>query len=130
TDIGLLIYLLGIDNPSQIERDPLYGSIFENLVVTEALKARYNQGEAHNLYYFRTSKGNELDLIYKKGRDLIPIEIKSAMTFHQDFTKGIRFFKQLSRESARGVVIYSGELVYESEDYRLINYVDTSSVIT
>jgi len=130
TDIGLLIYLLGIDRPSQIERDPLYGSIFENLVITEALKARYNRGEAHHLYYYRTSKGNELDLIYKKGRELIPIEIKSSMTFHRDFIKGINFFNGISNNCAKGVVIYSGKLVYESEDYNLINYMDTASVVS
>jgi len=130
TDIGLLIYILGIDKPSQIERDPLYGSIFENLVITEALKARYNQGEAHNLYYYRTSKGNELDLIYKKGRELVPIEIKSSMTFHRDFIKGIRFFNDLSKSTTKGFVIYSGELVYESTDYNLINYIDTAAIFT
>ena len=128
TDIGLLIYLLGIENPSQIERDPLYGSIFENLIITEALKARYNQGEAHNLYYYRTSKGNELDLIYKKGRELVPIEIKSSMTFHRDFIKGISFFNNLSKNTAKGFVIYSGELAYESENYNLINYVNTDLI--
>jgi len=130
TDIGLLIYLLGIEKPSQIERDPLYGSIFENLVITEALKARYNQGEAHNLYYYRTSKGNELDLIYKKGRALVPIEIKSSMTFHRDFIKGIKFFNGLTKNSSKGFVIYSGELVYESTDYDLINYIDTAAIFT
>ena len=130
TDIGLLIYILGIDKPSQIERDPLYGSIFENLVITEALKTRYNQGEAHNLYYYRTSKGNELDLIYKKGRELVPIEIKSSMTFHRDFIKGISFFNDLSKSTTKGFVIYSGELVYESTDYNLINYIDTAAIFT
>ena len=130
TDIGLLIYILGIDKPSQIERDPLYGSIFENLVITEALKTRYNQGEAHNLYYYRTSKGNELDLIYKKGRELVPIEIKSSMTFHRDFIKGISFFNDLSKSTTKGFVIYSGELVYESTDYTLINYIDTAAIFT
>ncbi|MFK5950976.1 MAG: ATP-binding protein [Methylococcales bacterium] len=130
TDIGLLIYLLGIEKPSQIERDPLYGSIFENLVITEALKARYNQGEAHNLYYYRTSKGNELDLIYKKGRELVPIEIKSSMTFHRDFIKGISFFNKLSKSTNKGVVIYSGELVYEATEYKLLNYINTATIFT
>jgi len=106
----------------------LYGSIFENLVITEAFKARYNQGEAHNLYYFRTSKGNELDLIYKRGRELVPVEIKSSMTFHRDFIKGISFFNKLSNNNARGFVVYSGEMAYESENYNLINYVDTDLI--
>ena len=67
TDTGLLSYLLGIEKVSQLERDPLFGNIFENLVILEAIKDRYNQGLDHNLYFYRTTKSNELDLIYKKG---------------------------------------------------------------
>jgi uncharacterized protein len=40
TDVGLLSYLLDIENPQQIVRDPLLGNKFENLVVLELLKAR------------------------------------------------------------------------------------------
>ena len=41
-DTGLAAYLLGIETPEQMQRDPLMGNLFENLVVCEALKARYN----------------------------------------------------------------------------------------
>ena len=40
TDVGLAAHLLDISSPSQVERDPLLGGLFENLVVIEALKAR------------------------------------------------------------------------------------------
>ena len=57
-DVGLAAFLLGIENNNQISRDPLRGSLFENMVIVEALKFRFNQGKKSNLYFFRDSKGN------------------------------------------------------------------------
>jgi len=62
-DVGLLVFLLGIEHPDQITRDPLVGGIFENMVVIELLKARLNRGAMANLYYYRDSNGNEIDLL-------------------------------------------------------------------
>jgi predicted AAA+ superfamily ATPase len=59
SDLGLLCYLLGIETEEQLTRDPLVGNIFENLIVLEALKTRFNQGLAANLYFFRDSHGND-----------------------------------------------------------------------
>ena len=86
-DTGLLCYLLGIEKPEHVTRDPLVGQLFENLIVLEALKARYNQGQIPNLYFYRDSHGNEIDLLYTGGRELIGIEIKSASTFASHFKK-------------------------------------------
>ena len=44
THVGLVCFLLGIRNASQVTRDPLVGSLFENLVVVECLKSRFNMG--------------------------------------------------------------------------------------
>ena len=76
TDTGLLAYLLDIEKARQVTRDPLVGNLFENLVVLEALKARYNQGLTPNLYFFRDSHGNEIDLLHKSANQLIGVEIK------------------------------------------------------
>jgi uncharacterized protein len=43
TDTGLLTYLLDISKQDQILRDPLVGSMFENLVVLEAVKSRFHR---------------------------------------------------------------------------------------
>ena len=57
TDVGLASYLLGIHTLPQIERDPLRGQLFENMVVMELYKYMLNRGSAQN----------EIDLIYKMG---------------------------------------------------------------
>ncbi len=56
TDVGPAAYLPGIDNVKQVARDPLIGSLFENMVVMEALKTRMNKGLEVNLYFYRDSR--------------------------------------------------------------------------
>ena len=90
TDVGLASYLLGIESPALAARDPLIGNLFENMVVIEALKARLNAGKEPELYFYRDNKGNEVDLLFRRNRQLIPIEIKSAMTFNPEFAKESR----------------------------------------
>ncbi len=128
TDIGLVSYLLGIDSPWQVSRDPLIGGLFENMVVMEALKSRLNLGLDSNIYFFRDNNGNEVDLIYKKHNDLIPVEIKSAMTYNENLTKGISYFQRISKKASRGFLVYAGNLNLEKENFRIINFKDTAEI--
>lgn len=87
-------WLLGIETAAQVERDTLVGSLFENMVVLEVLKARYNAGKMPNLYFYRDSNGNEIDLLLASGQELIGMEIKSASTWHSSFSKGLQHFSE------------------------------------
>ncbi len=108
TDVGLLCFLLGIREPDQVSRDPLVGAIFENLVVVECLKARYNKGQIADLYFFRDSNGNEVDLVWKEGSVLAAAEIKSSTTFSTSLLTGLRRFRKIVPAFARSYLIYSG----------------------
>lgn len=107
-DTGLVCALLGIQNPLQIQTHPLRGSLFENFVVGEFMKTQYNLGKQGQLYFWRDSKGNEIDLIIDKGDALYPIEIKSGQTITQAYFKGIDFWNKLTGTSG-GAVIYAGD---------------------
>lgn len=98
-DIGLASFLLGIENKNQISRDPLRGNLFENLVIAEILKYRFNEGKRSNLYFYRDSKGNEVDLLIVIGPDIFPIEIKAGMTITKNFFKGLKHFSKLFPEN-------------------------------
>lgn len=124
-DVGLACYLLGITEPEQIARDPLRGSLFENMVIMEFYKKQYNAGTNAELYFFRDNNQNEVDLILPKGRQLIPIEIKSAETFHPNFLHGLAFFNRINQsEQPTGYLIYAGDRTIEIKDYNVINYKD------
>lgn len=128
TDTGLLCYLLGIEKPEQVARDPAFGHLFENLVVMEALKARLNQGLDPNLYFFRDNNRQEVDLVYKKGRKLFPVEIKASMTWSQDFLRGIDYFRRTVPDSGKGTVIYSGELQPDLKAASVIHFKRTGEL--
>lgn len=64
------------------------GALFENFVISELLKRRYNQGLPSNLYFRRNNTGDEVDLVIEQGEQLIPVEIKSSQTFNTDFLAG------------------------------------------
>ncbi len=130
TEVGLASYLLGIEKPEHVSRDPLRGNLFENMVVMEALKARLNAGNDPNLFFFRDNKGNEIDLIFKHGRKIIPVEIKSSMTFNKDFAKSIEYFKGIASSAEKGKVIYSGKLAPETDGTQFMNFADTSNIFT
>jgi predicted AAA+ superfamily ATPase len=126
--VGLVCYLLGIESPEQVTRDPLLGGIFENMVVMEAVKTSLNKGLDPNVFYFRDNNRNEVDLIFKKQRMLIPIEIKAAMTFNEKLLKGIKYFQRTSDQAQKGYLIYSGDLIFENDSANVINFSDAYKI--
>ena len=123
TEVGLAASLLGIENVSQVARDPLLGGLFENLVVAEALKARYNLGkQLPGLYYFRVQGRNEVDLIIDNNRQLIPVEIKAGMTFDASFAKDIRAFLDFAEDCVDPTVIYAGDMTAAVRGVKFDNF--------
>jgi len=129
-ETGLLCYLLGIQNAQQVERDPLVGSIFENFVVTESLKGKANQGEDLNLYFFRDSNGNEIDMIDEYDRRLRGFEIKSSETYHKEFSKSLLRFEQSAQPFKKKYVIYSGESRTMANDIEAIHFAEVSELMS
>ncbi|MGI9229479.1 MAG: ATP-binding protein, partial [Gammaproteobacteria bacterium] len=108
-DVGLASFLLGLENEDHVHRDPLYGSLFENLIVMEVLKHRLHRGLRSNLHFYRDSNGNEVDLLLSFGRDLLPIEIKAGMTVNRDYFKGLDNFAKLFDLPRGAGLLYAGE---------------------
>ena len=130
TDVGLAANLLGIESSDQVWRDPLFGGLFENMVVADSLKTIYNQGRNQGLYYFRNQNGMEVDLLYEKNRNIIPIEIKAGATFDLSMGKNINLFQKLSDSIQKGYVVYSGDNQVSIEHLDFINFRELSSVFT
>lgn len=124
-DTGLLAYLLDIEEAAQVSRDPLMGQLFENLAVLEALKARFNRGKVPNLYFFRDSHGNEIDLLYKSGHKFTGIEIKAATTWNTSFKKGLQRFDAHLQTLEKRYVIYSGDSMAFSDGIEALNFTNS-----
>lgn len=108
-DVGLASYLIGIEDVGQIATHPLRGPLFENLVVTETLKHRFNRGRRANLSFFRDSQGLECDLLYETGLGFGAIEIKSGATISSSYFDGLNRVAELVPEINAKAVIYGGE---------------------
>jgi predicted AAA+ superfamily ATPase len=122
SDTGLACHLLAITSRNQARRDPLRGGLYENLVILEVLKARMNRGMRPELYFFRDTHGNEVDLVLREGNTLIPVEIKSASTFTRDFLKGIeRFRSVVGQRSTGGFVLYDGRERFTVKGTKVLN---------
>src|SRR5690606_18912849 len=109
-DTGLICFLLGIENEKQLETHPLRGAIFENLVVLEFLKDRYNQGKLPNLFFYRDKSQIEVYLKEEKGAELYAYEIKSAKAFTKSFVKSLDYFRKIV-----GTNVVSTQVIYDGE---------------
>jgi uncharacterized protein len=111
-DTGLLCALLEISNEKMLELHPQRGSIFENYIINEMIKQRYNMGLQSNLFFWRDSKGMEIDVIEQEGSKLLATEIKSGITMQDNFFKNLAYWNKLSGNKA-GRLIYAG-----NDDYK------------
>lgn len=120
-DTGIVSCLLGIENPAQMNRDPLMGQIFENLIVMEALKAEYDNNVIDSLFFFRNSNGVEVDIIHSRPEGKNIFEVKSAMTLNREFLKNIGAYSRKHGANASSV-IYAGEDCPEYLGSSFINF--------
>ena len=128
-DTGLASFLLDINDEKQMNTHPLRGSLFENFVISEFLKNRFNNGQTDNLFFFRDNTGNEVDLICDHGQKTDAVEVKSSQTIAPDFFKGLRFFSKLSGDIRNRIVIYGGDSSYVREDFHVTGWRDIGRVL-
>ncbi len=120
-DVGLAAWLLGIHTPEQVRFHAQRGALFETLVVTEFLKGRFNEGLPANLFYWRDSKGLEIDLIREEGEELEAIEIKSGQTIAPDsFTSLKRWLKLAGQSEAPARLIYGGDKALTNKNISIV----------
>lgn len=129
TEVGLASYLLGIETENQANRDPLRGNLFENLIVSEVLKSRLNKNQNPNIFYTRTEKGVEVDLIQKKEDILYPFEIKTSMTPTKSFSRHLLFFVDAEENAKNPRIIYTGQSYAQFNGVEYVNFKELEKYI-
>lgn len=128
-DVGLASYLIGIEQASQISTHPLRGVLFENMVVAEALKHRFNLGRRANLSFFRSSRGLECDLLFETARGIGAIEIKSGATVASDFFDALNAVEKLIPKISMKAVVYGGDERQSRSAGEAVSFVDLRDVL-
>lgn len=109
-DTGLVASLVGMTDPQQMNLHYLRGGLFENMVVMEMVKRCYAKGLEPQMYFWRDTNQNEVDLLVEEGTQLFAYEIKSGATVQPDFFKGLNRFAEMSGlPTSQLNVVYGGD---------------------
>ncbi len=129
TEPGLLTWLLQIETPQQVARDPLLGGVFENMVVIEAVKAAYNRGAPPQLSFYRDKSGFEIDLIREYQRRPLAIEIKAGSTYTAEMTGPLERFRSLVPDQAGAALLYGGDEQTVVNGITVAPYTETAKLL-
>lgn len=122
-DVGLACWLLGIRSAEVLSLHPQRGALFESLIVSEFLKARYNRGLPADLYFWRDNNGLEADLLFEYNGGLQTVEIKSGQTVTVDYIRaGQKSSRFAGEEALTPWLIYGGEQSYERSGVQVIGW--------
>lgn len=108
-DSGILHYLLNIKTKNELLGNPKLGVSWEGFVIEQLI---YLCGE-RNCYYWRTSAGAELDLLFLNGNEKIGFESKCTDTVK--ITKSIRIAIQ-DLNLRQLYVVYPGKDTYRIDE--------------
>lgn len=89
-DTGLAAWLLRYPDATSLEVGPQSGALFENLVILECLKHKENHLHNCELFFYRDSNGNEIDLIVSHALKTLLIEIKQTATPRAEHFKTLK----------------------------------------
>jgi predicted AAA+ superfamily ATPase len=122
-DTGLAAFLLGIYDENQLNTHPLRGALFENLIINEMVKERFNKGENSNFFFYRDKSQREIDIIQWNGIYLSAFEIKSGSSYKPEFFKNIDYIKSLLKDKInRSAVIYDGNIENNQDEKGIFNF--------
>ena len=120
-DTGFAGWLQGITNIDQMNIHPSRGALFENWVISELLKHRFNYGFDSNIFFWRDNTGNEVDVIVEKGTQLIAIEIKSGQSLASDAFKALKKWLKLSgKDTVSSFLCYGGNELYQRSEIEVV----------
>jgi len=121
TDTGLLCYLLKIRSSDQLRKSNMRGAVFETWVIDEFIKNYYNRRREPDMFFWRDSSANEIDLIISKGEQLLPVGIKSSQTFNNNLIKELNLWRKLTNNPTHpGALIYGGDKIIEFKGLKIL----------
>lgn len=119
-DTGLAAFLMGFQSWQAVEGHPVARALWETYVVMEVVKAFAAQGRSIPLWFWRTARGDEVDLIIEKDGRFTAIECKYAEVVPSAGLKGLKTFAEAyGRESIRAGYVASRA----SEPYPLTDWI-------
>jgi predicted AAA+ superfamily ATPase len=103
-DTGVALHLVEGAEPS--------GAHLENLVLTDLLAWRDARIDRAEIFYWRTTAGEEVDLVVESGGRLLPIEIKATSRPRIGDTAHLRSFRaEYGKKTRAGLLLHTGSML-------------------
>jgi len=99
-DTGLAAFLMGFASWEAVARHPVAGALWETHVVMQIVKHYYASCRNVPLWFWRTTQGEEIDLLIEQGGRFIAIECKYSEQPDMSSLKGMRSLAKLHGEES------------------------------
>lgn len=124
-DTGLLCYLLKLDKAEQVQLTDFKGSLFENMMIAEYVKRMHHCNQLHDIWFWRDTAGNEVDLIIEAGQKKEAVEFKATQTILPNLFKGLNFYEKISEKTnLNKYLVYGGDESQERTSAKVIPWRD------
>lgn len=97
SDTGLAAHLAGEQNPR--------GEHLENLILTDLLAWRDAQPAEHQVLFWRTHQGEEVDFVIESADRLLPIEVKASARVAASDARHLRTFCEQYGDAVHGALL-------------------------
>lgn len=119
-DSGLVCSLLGIRDAATLETHPLRGAVFESFVVAELVKAFAARRRRPPLFFWRDSRGREIDVLIELAGRLVPVEVKSGLTVRPSALRTLEWWTAIpSNPTTGGVLVHGGAEDFMMKGFRI-----------
>lgn len=109
-DSGLLTYLLDINQQRALSDNVHMGKVIENFVVSELKKQSTWNTVRPQMYHFRTTSGEEVDIVLEnRSGQIVGIEVKGSEKITPADVKGLKYLKERApKHFLKGIILYAG----------------------
>ena len=110
SDTGLLAHLIGWTADTPGPQDSFIGPLLENFVLMEIIKQVSWSRTVPGVFHFRTSGGQEVDLLLENRRgEIVGIKVKSAGTVTESHFRALKILAEATgKKFRRGIILYTG----------------------
>ena len=110
-DTGLLHFFLGIHSASILDVHPARGLSWEAFIIDQLISAYHRTIPGSQAFFWRTSQGDEVDLLMDLGKRKVPFEMKLHSAPGAQEGEGLRRCMR-SLHLKHGYLIYAGRQTY------------------
>jgi uncharacterized protein len=91
------------------------------MIIAELLKRIYHKDELIDIWFWRDSKGHEVDLLYELSQSVYITEIKATETIMYNQFKGLLFYENLAKQKTLvKQLVYAGKENQDREIGKII----------